>query len=394
MQQGQFLFGASTSAHQVEGGNRNNDWWEWEQKRPFHLRSMRASDSWNRYAEDFALAQKIGHNAHRLSIEWSRIEPQEGKFNYATIQHYRTMLEDLHARGIRTFVTLHHFTSPLWLTRKGGWESSRTPEMFRRYTKYVAQHLGDLVDFWITINEPVVYASQSYAKGIWPPQKKSVWSMLRVMRTMARAHRLAYRALHQVHPHARVGFAKHLIAYIPEQSMRVGDRIVSFVNDWFFNHLFFFLISYTQDFIGVNYYFTSKLRVRLFPPSIVSVPLAGPISDLGWSLSPSGLTHVLLHMKKYKKPIYITENGLADASDTRRADFIRSHIRAIEEAQKEGCDVRGYLHWSLIDNFEWAEGFTPRFGLIAVDYETMERTIRPSAYVYKAIIEQSKGVVL
>ncbi len=393
MQQGQFLFGASTSAHQIEGGNRNNDWWEWEQKRPPHLRSSRAADTWNRYSEDFALAQKLGHTAHRLSLEWSRIEPQEGKFNQAAIRHYRAMLEDLHSRGIKTFVTLHHFTNPIWLSRKGGWESSRTPEMFSRYAKYVSQHLGDLVDFWVTINEPVVYASQSYMKGIWPPQKRSAWAMLRVMRNMARAHTLAYRSLRHSHSHVPIGFAKHVIAYMPARTANLGDRMVSFMKDWFFNHLFFFLIGNKQDFIGVNYYFSDKVRLNLFPPSVTSVPFDVPKSDLGWSIVPSGLTQALLHMKRYKKPIYITENGLADAADTKRADFIRSHIRAIEEAQKKGCDVRGYLHWSLIDNFEWAEGFTPRFGLVAVNYETMKRTIRPSAYVYKAIIEQSKGVV-
>ncbi len=393
MQQGQFLFGASTSAHQVEGENRNNDWWEWEKMRPPHLRSLKAADSWNRYSEDFALVEQLGHTAHRFSLEWSRIEPEQGKFNQAAIIHYREMLQDLRSRGIKTFVTLHHFTNPIWLSRLGGWEYSGTPELFSKYARYVAQHLGDLVDFWITINEPVVYASQSYMRGIWPPQKKSFYSMLKVMRTMAKAHVLAYRSLRHAHSHVPIGFAKHVIAYLPEKGTRLDDRIISRIEDWFFNHLFFSFIGDKQDFIGVNYYFTHKLRVRLFPPSIVSVPSSAPTTDLGWPISPAGLTQALLSMRQYKKPLYITENGLADASDTKRADFIRSHIRAIEEAQRQGCDVRGYLHWSLIDNFEWAEGFAPRFGLVEVDFKTMKRTIRPSAYVYKAIIEQSKRVV-
>ncbi|MDA1168949.1 MAG: glycoside hydrolase family 1 protein [bacterium] len=398
MQQGNFLFGASTSAHQVEGGNSNNDWWEWEKTRPKDFQSGRAADSWNRYREDIALAKKLGHTAHRLSLEWSRIETQEGRFNSVAIARYREILQELQLAGIKTFVTLHHFTNPIWLARgrlpagRQGWESKKTPELFARYVKYVAQELGDLVDFWITINEPMVYASQSFVRGVWPPQKKNIFAMVRVIRNMARAHRLAYKVLHKANPRIPIGFAKHLIAYTPESKTKLTDRIGVALYDWFFNHMFFLLIRNKQDFIGVNYYFARTLRVRMFPFSISEVLLDVPKTDLGWPIYAKGLMQTLLHMKQYKKPIYITENGLADAADSKRADFIRSHIRAIEAAQKQGCDVRGYLHWSLIDNFEWAEGFVPRFGLIEIDYATQKRTIRPSAYVYKAIIEQSKGV--
>lgn len=370
MQDGTFLFGAGTSSHQVEGGNSNNDWWEWERTRPFPLRSLRAADSWNRYGEDIVLATQLGHTAHRISLEWSRIETQEGRFNPEAIEHYKKLLQEIRSSGMKTFVTLHHFTNPLWLSRKGGWESSRTPELFARYTKYVAQHLGDHVDFWITINEPMVYALQSYGKGIWPPNKKNAWAVWKVVWNMARGHVLAYRVLHQVHPHIPVGFAKHFVAQL------------SPLRDWFFNRFFFSLIFNRQDFIGVNYYFSDKANVGKLP-----------VSDLNWPIYPKGLTQILLSLKKYKKPLYVTENGIADADDSRRADFIRSHIRAIEEAQRQGCDVRGYLYWSLIDTFEWAEGYAPKFGLIAVDFQTMERTIRPSSYVYKAIIQQARRVV-
>lgn len=393
MQQGTFLFGSSTSAHQIEGGNSNNDWWEWEKTRSREFRSGVAADSWNRYAEDIALAKKLGHTAIRISVEWSRVETVEGRFNAVAIEQYRTMLREMKKAGLKTFVTLHHFTNPVWLAKQGAWESTKTPQLFARYAKYVARELGEYVDFWVTINEPMVYATQSYVKGVWPPQKKSVLAMFRVIRNLARGHRLAYRVLHKANPRIPIGLAKHVVAYIPESEKSLLDRFGVAVQDWFFNHMFFSLIWNRQDFIGVNFYFTRKLRVRWFPLSITNVSLDVPMTDLGWPIYPQGLTRALLYMKRYKKPIYITENGLADAADTRRADFIRSHIRAIEAAQKQGCDVRGYLHWSLIDNFEWAEGFTPRFGLIEVDYATQKRTIRPSAYVYKAIIEQSKGVV-
>lgn len=390
MPEGKFLWGAATSAHQVEGNNVHNDWWDWEKSTPDIEESDLAGDHYRRFREDFALAKALGHNAHRLSIEWSRIEPREGTWNKAAIQHYREVLQELRRLGLKTFVTLHHFTNPLWLAQKGGWTNSRTPELFARYADYVAQHLGDLVDFWLTINEPMVYATECYWRAKWPPQKRSIADLLRVIGNMARAHRLAYRVLHRVTADAPVSFAKHLIAYLPANRGQLDDQIVVRFMDWWFNQRFFSLIGPTFDFIGVNYYFCSKLRVHLFPLSLQTIPWPGPKSDLNWPLIPEGLTHVLLRMKRYKKPIYITENGLADAADSRRADFIRSHLRAVEKAQAQGADVRGYLHWSLLDNFEWADGFKPRFGLIEIDYKTMARKVRPSAYVYKAIIEQSK----
>lgn len=385
-----FLYGAATSAHQVEGNNIHSDWWAWEQRTPGATKSGKAVDHWNRYPEDFALAKSLGHTAHRLSIEWSRIEPAPGTWNKQATDHYRNVLEELKQQGLATFVTLHHFTNPGWLADRGGWEHARTPELFDRYVRYIAQHLSGLVDFWITINEPMVYATQSYWQAKWPPGKHSFVGMMRVVQRMARAHRLAYRTLHHTTPDIPVGFAKHLVAYLPEHIGQLDDRVVAGLEDWWFNHRFFSMTGGAYDFIGVNYYFPRKLRVHVFPPSVHKLPWSGPVTDLGWPINPNGLTHVLLHMKQYGKPVYITENGLADADDSRRADYLRDHLRAIEQAQAQGVDVRGYLHWSLLDNFEWADGFNPRFGLIEVDYHTMQRKVRPSAQVYKAIIEQAR----
>ncbi|HSX24666.1 MAG TPA: glycoside hydrolase family 1 protein [Candidatus Andersenbacteria bacterium] len=374
-----FLYGASMSAHQVEGNCVNNNWWKYEQSRLPKFRSGIACDHWNRYKEDFALAHQLGHTAHRLSLEWSKIEPIEGKFDARAIQHYREVLLELKKYNIKTFVTLHHFTNPLWFEKRGGWQTYQAPEAFAKYVQYCAGHLGDLVDFWITINEPMVYVVQSYYKAIWPPQKKNVFTMLRVMNHFAHAHLRAYRVLRRITPHIPVGLAYSLVAYVPEYPDSVFDRLQTRIKNWFFNHRFFSLIKNKQDFIGVNYYFTNYSDKK----DVVR-------SDMGWIISPEGLTQVLLGIKKYNKPIYITENGIADAHDVNRAEFITSHLRAIELAQKQGVDVRGYLYWSLLDNFEWAEGFEPRFGLIAIDYKTQTRTIRPSALVYKAIIEQAK----
>lgn len=368
-----FLYGACTSAHQVEGSSVNNQWWVWEQGRPRKFRSGAACDHWNRYKEDFALAKNLGHTAHRFSLEWSKIEPTQGKFDQAVIEHYRDVLKELRGLGMKTIVTLHHFTNPLWFERRGGWKDGQSVELFNTYVRYCAQHLGDLVDYWITINEPMVYAVQSYYAGVWPPQEKNIFSMMRVVRNMARAHRNAYRILHSVTSHVPVGLANSQVYYGSHKKL----------NDWFFNHRFFSLIKNKQDFIGVNYYFADD-----------AVDPHAPRTDLGWTIYPKGLTEILLALKKYHKPIIITENGIADAKDIHRGDYIRSHLRAIEQAQQQGVDVRGYLHWALIDNFEWAEGFDARFGLIEVDYKTQQRTIRPSAYVYKAIIEQAScGII-
>ena len=383
-----FLWGAVASAHQVEGNNVHSDWWDWEQKIAGIAKSGRACDHYHRFKDDFLLAQSLGHNAHRLSLEWSRIEPERGKWNKGALNHYREVLEELKKRGLKSFVTLHHFTSPAWFMKRGGWAGSEAKEAYLRYVKTVVESVGDLVDFWITINEPMVYATQSYWYGRWPPQKKSLFLMGRVVRNMAVAHRGAYRVIHRMQPDAQVGLAKHLVAFVSEETSRLDDRVVMRLADLWFNHLFYKLIRGKHDFIGVNYYFTVTKQVRGL--SVKDKEWKGAASDLKWPIRPEGLKYVLLHMKRYGLPIYVTENGLADADDNKRADFIRDHLRMIEEAQKEGADVRGYLHWSFMDNFEWDLGFKPRFGLVEIDYETMERKVRPSAYVYKAIIDSAK----
>ncbi len=391
MSENSFLWGAATSSHQVEGDNVNNDWWEWEHKTAGACRSGKACDHYNRFREDFEWAQKLGHNAHRLSIEWSRVENKRGNWNQREINHYREVLEDLKEREMSTFVTLHHFTNPLWLARLGGWRSSRSPDFFARYVKTVADNLGHLVDYWVTINEPIVYATQSYWRGKWTPRKRSLWGWRKVVKNMARAHKKAYRIIHRSYEQARVGVAKNLIAYVPDNEKRWLDKASVRFLDFWFNRYFYQLTGKHHDFIGVNYYFCERKKFSVKPPFIVNREWSGERSDIGWPIKPKGLTQVLLGLNKLKRPVFVTENGIADAEDKRRAEYVRSHLRAIESAQKKGVDVRGYLHWSLLDNFEWDKGFSPRFGLLEVDYRTMERRPRLSAYVYKGIIDAASG---
>lgn len=383
-----FLFGAATAAHQVEGNNVHSDWWAWERQGAARAQSGRATDHYHRFREDLALAKTLGHTAHRFSIEWSRIEPRQGTWDDEAIAHYREVLQELRRLGLASFVTLHHFTNPVWLADQGGWENPAAAELYGRYVEKVAQALGDVIDFWITINEPMVYAVQAYWRGVWPPQKHSWSGMVRVMRNLAQAHRLGYQIIHKRWPGAQVGAANHQVAYVPEHRLHVDDQLFARLEDWWFNHRWLNLTRGTHDFIGVNYYFPRRHHVTIFPPRLKPMWWEGLRSDVGWPVFADGLTHVLLRLKRYRRPIYVTENGVADARDALRADFIRSHVRAIEAAQAQGVDVRGYLHWSLLDNFEWEKGFGPRFGLVEVDYTTFERTPRPSAWVYKAIIEQ------
>lgn len=370
-----FLWGAATSAHQIEGNNIHNDWWEWERRQPAPMQSGLACDSYRRWREDLALAKQLGHTAYRFSLEWSRLELAPERWNREALEHYRQILLEMRRLKLASFVTLHHFTNPIWFARRGGWLSADSPELFARYVRLVVQQLGEAVDFWVTINEPNVYAGNSYWHGKWPPSRKSFWQTARVMGHMIAAHKQAYRIIHATVPGAKVGIANNLIA--------CGHKKAGFswhaLRQWVFNHWFLWRTRGYHDFIGVNYYFPCGLTKT-----------DGRTSDMGWPIYPAGLTEVLLEAKRYGVPVYVTENGLADTGDSQRADFIRSHLRAVEEAQRQGVDVRGYLHWSLLDNFEWADGFAPRFGLVDVDFVTQKRTIRPSAYVYQAIIEGAR----
>lgn len=367
-----------------------NDWWAWEQVTAGVEKSGMACDHYVRFADDFALAKSLGHNAHRLSIEWSRIQPAAGAWDAQAIEHYREVLRSLRKSGLTSFVTLHHFTNPVWIAEKGGWEQASTIGYFTLYAERMAAEFGDLVDFWLTINEPIVYATQSYWHKRWPPQRRSVRSVSKVTRHMAAAHRAVYIALHRILPGAKVGLPHSFLGYFPDSLQRWEDRAVAAAYTFWYNDLFLHMTRGHHDFLGVNYYFSVTKKWQWWPMRVLDSSWVGPTSDMGWPIRPEGLLAILLRLKRYQLPIYITENGIADAADRRRAEFLRSHLRAVEDAQQRGVDVRGYLHWSLLDNFEWAEGFRPRFGLVHVDNATQLRTPRASAHVFKAIIHQAQ----
>ena len=380
-----FFWGTATAAHQVEGNNKNN-WTEWEQFNPQILLekypkenyiSGNAVDHFTRYKEDIQIMKSLNLNSYRFSIEWSRIEPQEGNFDKDAINHYKKFIEELKKNNIEPFVTMFHFTLPVWFK---GWHLKSSIEYFYRYARLLLESFPE-VKYWITINEPIIYSLVSYLLGEWPPMRKNPILFYRVIKNLSIAHSKVYGL---ADPGKCIGFSKNLLYF---RKIPWGLGIVKYIwNKWWFS-----LIKNNYDFIGVNYYLPLDMTwSSLFNANtdyFKDVKKNNKVSDLGWEICPQGLYKVLLDLKKYNKPIFITENGIADHDDSRRASFIQRHINEIKKAKSGGIDIIGYFHWSLMDNFEWNKGFYPRFGLVEIDYENnLERKVRESAYYYRDLI--------
>lgn len=393
----EFLWGAATSAHQVEGNNRHNDWWDFEQRGLLKHKSRKACDHYNRFEEDFALAEQMHHNAHRLSIEWSRIEPEQGKWDHREIEHYRHVFDALKKRNMKIMVTLHHFTLPLWFARKGGFEKARNVKYFVRFVEMMAEQYADVVDFWITINEPGVYTLLGYEWGNWPPLVKSKKRSFKVYVNLVRAHRKTYKAIHKKTrsrgAETQVGIAQNVLSFATYRKHSLVDQLAVWLSVKFTNHGFYLISGKkTHDFLGINYYFRVRLRRKRGTLKIVHDDISRQgreVSDMGWEIYPHGLFDVLMDFRDFNKPIYITENGVATENDDKRQRFLVSHLHEVFHAINAGANIKGYFHWSLLDNFEWHDGFGPRFGLVAVNYKTFERTIKTSGKIYSQIIEEN-----
>ncbi len=380
-----FLWGSATSAYQVEGGIENCDW---SKVYP----AGRACDHYNLYEKDFDLLKELNQNAYRFSIEWSRIEPEEGKFDQKEIEHYRKVLISLKKRKIEPFVTLWHWTIPLWFSQKGGWLNPKSSEYFERYIEKIVKELKDYAVFWITLNEPEIYINGSFLQGIWPPKEKNLLKAIKVIKNLIKAHKKAYLKIHSLNPRAKVGIAKNN-NYFEAYKNKTINKVLVFLADYFWNKYFLNQIKNHQDCIGLNYYFHNRIKFSFKNPfrakGFFNQNENNIISDLGWEIYPEGIYYCLKGFQKYKKPIYVTENGLADANDRLRKDFIRGHLYWVHKVIQEDVDVRGYFHWSLMDNFEWEKGFGPRFGLIEIDYKIMRRKPRPSAFYYAEICKNN-----
>jgi len=402
-----FLWGASTSAHQVEG-EPLNDWSVWElehahvlaktaHKRlgwlpvwdeikhqaedPYNYISGRGVEHYERFREDFDIAKSLNLNAFRFGIEWSRLEPEEGMWDQEAIDHYKTYIAELKKRHIEPMPNLWHWSMPIWFTDLGGFEKKANLRYFERFVQKFADELLDGVNFVITLNEPNVYTTYGYLTGdpitgMWPPAKRSLRKSLLVYQHLALAHRQAYVILKQAKPKLQVGLAAQLANIQAYRPHNFFDELSTKVMRYGWNWWFLRRVRNEQDFVGVNYYF-SDYYTGLAKRKSPSVPL----NDMGWYMEPEGLYPLLLRAwAHYHKPIIVTENGVADRHDQYRQWWIEESIVAMERALSEGVEIHGYFHWSLLDNFEWAYGWWPKFGLVAVDREHgMKRTIRPSA---------------
>jgi beta-glucosidase len=393
-----FLWGTATAAHQVEGNNRNSDWWEFEQK-PGRIAngdtSEVACDHYHRYRQDFALLRELNQNAHRLSIEWARVEPVEGDFDSRQLRHYRDVLGELREQGIEPMVTLHHFSNPSWFTHRGGWSSDGAAHAFLPFVNRVVDELGDLVGLWCTINEPSIYAANGWVTGEFPPGRRGdIAAVYRVTGNMRRAHELAYGAIKRRWPDAPVGLSHHKFLLLPA-SEKLRDRLAANTAQLVLDRWpaaigqLHPIVEATSDFIGIAHYWG---QMCAFDPSRprdqfirrFNVPGAA-VTDMGWSTDPRWMRKVLTDLRQYGKPIYVTENGLASNDDEWRQRYLTEVLANVLLAIDDGADVRGYFHWTSTDNFEWARGYSMRFGLIGVDRRTLERTIKPSGHLYARI---------
>jgi len=410
-----FMWGTATAAHQVEGNNKNNSWWAWEQE-PGRIhnnqKSGLACDWWNgRWREDFDRAAETHQNAHRLSVEWSRIQPSPDRWDEEALDRYREMMQGLYNRNITPMVTLHHFTDPLWLVELGGWENPAVVDYFTRFAVKVVEALQEYANLWVTINEPNVFAANSYLFGLFPPGKKDLKATFLVMENLVRAHASAYHAIHKVQPTARVGIAAQYRSFEPNNPASPFDKIAvglqsRLFNDFFPQALTSGLLHYpvwskrvpeckgTQDFLGINYYTQDLVKFNLLKASELFgerfFPPEAALSETGFLANvPQGLFSALKWGLQFHTPVIITENGVEDSQDSLRPRYLVEHLHQAWRAVNFNFPIKGYFYWSLVDNFEWERGWFQRFGLWELDEETQIRRKRPSADLYAEICQEN-----
>lgn len=392
-----FLWGASTSAHQVEGNNDNSDWWDWElvdDGAHVHEPSGIAIDQWNRYRDDMALLGVLGHNAHRLSVEWSRLEPEPGRFDAAAFDHYAGVLDSVLANGMKPFVTTYHFTLPHWFSARGGWLADDAVERYATFVGEVGRRLGaGRLPFVCTVNEPQIVPLEGYMLGVFPPGHEDLGEFQAANRALAAAHRAAVAAMRDVSSDIRTGTCLQLIAFEPARPDDESDRELAAMmrREMTGMHLDDLRAGGdVGDWVGVQYYSKTRLDSRLQPP--IALPPEGAETTLmGWEVFPEGLRQALDDAATVGLPLYITENGIATSDDTQRIRYLESHLRVVADAIRDGLDVRGYMYWSAFDNFEWARGYAPTFGMVAIDRDDdLARRVLPSAEAYRRIIETGR----
>lgn len=395
---GDLLFGVATASTQIEGGDKNNTWYEWTKnhdKTKDKTDSLLANSHWENYKKHIDLMKELHIQTYRMSLEWSRIEPSEGHFDQEAMDRYIDEIKYLISKGILPLVTLHHFSNPLWFEKNGGFKNKKYAiKCFSRYTRHVVSHLKEYVHDYCTINEPNVYTMQCFMFGEWLNEEKNFFTAMKVLRVLAKCHIEAYKIIHEIDRHAKVGIALNITDFVPERNYNIFDKIGA----WFFDRGFNLSIANAMgygklifplglsmkkgeyfDYLGINYYTTHT--VKGFKNG---VPKNRKYNDLGWAITPDHFRKVVIRFHNiFKKDVYITENGTCDKLDAFRPQYIYDHLLAISDLYF----VKRYYYWTFMDNFEWKEGQEPCFGLVEYNYKDKTYTPRPSAYLYKEIID-------
>jgi beta-glucosidase len=369
-----FLWGTATAAHQVEGGNWNSDWWAWEHHpdSPCMEPSGDACDQYHRFEEDMELLAGLGFNAYRFSIEWARIEPEEGEFSSAQLEHYRRVLLTCREKEILPVVTFHHFTSPRWIAAKGGWANPVTAERFARYCDRAARHLGDLIGMACTINEPNIVARFGYEEGRFPPGERDPGACDRANTVFADAHHRARDAIKTAVDGAPVGITLAMSDY---QAVEGGEDKLAAMRGR--DEDVYLEEARDDDFLGVQTY----TRTRVGPTGVLAPEQGADMTLMGYEFYPEALEATIrrAHEMAEGTAVLVTENGIATDQDERRIEYVTRALRGMQACLKDDIDVRGYFYWSFLDNFEWAFGYRPTFGLVAVDRRNFVRAPKPSA---------------
>lgn len=405
-----FVFGVATSAYQVEGGIEN-DWAEWERAgklKEAHARCGRGVDHWNRYQEDYRLARDIGSQAFRISLEWARIEPTRGQYDGAVIESYRERLLQMKAAGLRPVVTLHHFTHPTWFHSQTPWHTPESVQVFRDYVKVCTRILAGTDAMVISFNEPMVLLLGGYLQGLMPPGIADPKKAMAALANLARSHVAAREELFAALGPVELGISQNCVWFAPDRIWHPIDRAMVHIATHNYNHAFIEALTTgelrinmpglastkvriegardSMSFVGVNYYTRAHLRFTAKKPFLefkFRDPLQRGLTDIGWEQYPEGFSNILMEMKRYNLPVWITENGMDDRTGDRRPTYMHQHWSQMLDAVAKGVDVKGYLYWSLLDNFEWLEGWGPRFGLYHVDFETLERRATPACNYFR-----------
>jgi beta-glucosidase len=380
-----FLWGTATAAHQVEGSNWNNDWWAWEHAPDTVCEepSGDACDHYWRYPQDLDILAELGFGAYRFSIEWSRIEPEEGEWSAAQLDHYRRMLDACHERGLLPVVTFHHFTTPRWAVTNGGWTETVTAERFARFCEHTASALGDRIGIACTLNEPNILPLMGWLMGMFPPGKKDdLDGYARATEVFLDAHRRAVDAIKSGPGDFPVGI-----------TLAMGDWAATPGNEdsmrqFRHHHEDVYLEACRgDDFVGVQAY----SRIRVDDHGVAGPEPGVEVLPMGYEYWPNAAAGALRHaIEVAGAPVYVTENGIGTDDDEQRIRYLHDSLTAVGACIDEGLDVRGYFQWSLLDNFEWAFGYRMRFGIVGVDRSTQARTIKPSGRWLSEIVRSNR----